>query len=86
MYKRLYDANLLLANTQGVSPSYAESGGEARLPATAVGLELKLYLEKAPKSGHEGAVASLHSSRREVWIIGDMPLAETIHWKYPSVE
>jgi hypothetical protein len=40
-----------------------------------------MYVEKAHWIGHDGAIAVLHRSRREMFIIGGRQLGEAVHWK-----
>jgi hypothetical protein len=35
-------------------------------------------MKRAHENGHEGAISTLHRSRKEVWIISGHALAETV--------
>ncbi len=53
--------------------------GQVNLPVLAKDHKLsELYVQAAHKEGHEGAITTLHRSRRRVWIINSRALADSI--------
>jgi Flp pilus assembly CpaF family ATPase len=42
---------------------------------------VRMYMKKAYRTGHEGAIALFHRLQRETWIMGVKQLAEIIHHK-----
>jgi hypothetical protein len=59
--------------------------GQSDLPVLAKDHKLsELYVQAAHETGHEGVITTLHRSRRRVWIINGLALADSI--KAPCTE